>query len=115
MNVSAQYPPCRQIGKVIHTFEDLKYVDDNPVEWIKAPNDQIFKIMIQFKDSYFMEIRHVRSFDIESLIGNAGGYLGLFTGYALLQLPNLVFLVFRWIYKARERCLMRRNEHGDSI
>ena len=115
MNVSAQSPPCRQIEKVIHTFEDLKYVDDNPVEWIKAPNDQIFKIMIQFKDSSFMEIRHVRSFDIESLIGNAGGYLGLFTGYALLQLPNLVFLVLRWIYKARKRCLMTHNEHGDSI
>ena len=115
MNVSAQSPPCRQIGKVIYTFEDLKYVDDNPVEWIKAPNDQIFKIMIQFKESSFMEIRHVRSFDIESLIGNAGGYLGLFTGYALLQLPNLVFLVLSWIYKARKGCLMTHTEHGDLI
>ena len=115
MNVSARLPPCRQIKKVVHGFEELKYVDDNPLEWARASNDTIFKIMIEFKDLSFMEIRNVRSFDIESLIGNAGGYLGLFTGYALLQLPNLVFLVLRWIYKTRKRCLMTHNEHGDSI
>ena len=94
----------------IDTFEDLKYVDDNPVEWIKAPNDQIFKIMIQFKDSSFMEIRHVRSFDIESLIGNAGGYLGLFTGYALLQLPKLMLLISSWICNICGRGFKSKND-----
>ena len=46
-----------------------------------------------------MEIKHVRDFDIESLIGNSGGYIGLFTGYALLQLPNLLSLVYQGIVK----------------
>ena len=115
MNVSARLPPCRQIKKVVHGFEELKYVDDNPLEWARASNDTIFKIMIEFKDLSFMEIRNVRSFDIESLIGNAGGYVGLFTGYALLQLPNLMRLVSRWIYKVRERFFMKHDKYGDSI
>ena len=101
--------------KVVHGFEELKYVDDNPLEWARASNDTIFKIMIEFKDLSFMEIRNVRSFDIESLIGNAGGYVGLFTGYALLQLPNLMLLVSRWIYKVRERFFMKHDKDGDLI
>ena len=115
MNISARLPPCRQIKKVVHGFEELKYVDDNPLEWARASNDTIFKIMIEFKDLSFMEIRNVRSFDIESLIGNAGGYIGLFTGYALLQLPNLMLLVLKWIYKARERFRMKHEENRDMI
>ena len=36
----------------------------------------------------------MRAYDIESLVGNAGGYIGLFMGYALFQLPNLFLLTF---------------------
>ena len=115
LNVTSQYHPCKQIKKVIYAYEELKYIEDNPLEWAKAPNDTIFKIMVEFKDSSFMEIMHVRAFDIESLIGNAGGYLGLFTGYALLQLPNLVILISRWLCKIRNRCVQSHNEIVYSI
>ena len=115
MNVSAQYPPCKQIKKVIYAYEELKYIDDNPWEWTKVPNDTLFKVMIEFKDSSFMEIMHVRAFDIESLIGNAGGYLGLFTGYALLQLPNLVVLISTWMCRIRDRCFKSQDELVYSI
>ena len=29
--------------------------------------------------------------------GNAGGYLGLFLGYALLNVPDLLWAAFSWI------------------
>ena len=31
----------------------------------------------------------MKAYCIESVIGNGGGYLGLFLGYSLIQLPNL--------------------------
>ena len=31
-------------------------------------------------DDSYKEIKQVRAYDIQSLIGNAGGYLGLFLG-----------------------------------
>jgi hypothetical protein len=37
-----------------------------------------------------MEIEHVCEYSIESFVGNAGGYVGLFLGYTLLQLPGFV-------------------------
>ena len=43
---------------------------------------------------HYMEVKHVRQYNFESLVGNAGGYLGLFLGYALLQLPEFIRSVF---------------------
>ena len=31
-------------------------------------------------------------------LGNAGGYLGLFLGYAVLNVPELLQEAFNWIY-----------------
>ena len=35
-------------------------------------------------------------------VGNAGGYLGLFLGYALLNVPELVHIAYKWM---EERCM----------
>ena len=47
-------------------------------------------IEVLFKNPYYEEVLHVQSFTIESWIGNAGGYLGLFVGFAFWQIPELL-------------------------
>ena len=112
MNLTGQHPPCKQIKKVLHTYEELKYIESNPFESLKRPNDIHFMVIIRFEDSSFMEIKHVRAFDIESLIGNAGGYLGMFTGYAILHLPSLIFLTVGW---AKKRCRQSQKLQGAEL
>ena len=34
--------------------------------------------------------------NVSNIIGNAGGYLGLFLGYALLNVPNLIQDAYNW-------------------
>ena len=34
--------------------------------------------------------------NVSIIIGNAGGYLGLFLGYALLNVPNLIQDAYNW-------------------
>ena len=41
-----------------------------------------------FMNDEYKEIKYTREFDIESLIGNVGGYIGLFLGFAIWQLPD---------------------------
>ena len=36
----------------------------------------------------------MRAYDIGSLVGDVGGYIGLFLGYALLNLPQFLRLLF---------------------
>ena len=50
---------------------------------------------IHFKNSYYKEIKHVQSFNLESLVGNVGGYVGLFIGCALWEAPDFLAWVFR--------------------
>ena len=49
---------------------------------------------------------HFRAIDIQDLIGNVGGYIGLFLGYSFLQIPEFMILVYlrskRWFAKIRE-------------
>ena len=35
-----------------------------------------------------------RAIDIQALVGNIGGYIGLFLGYSILQIPDFIVLIF---------------------
>ena len=52
--------------------------------------------MVQFEYSVLTN----RAIDIQALIGTIGGYVGLFLGYSMLQIPNaVIFLakkIIRW-------------------
>ena len=108
-SVEDQIPPCQSIHKVLYEFEELDLIRD---EWFELPenrNDRYLKIAIEFNDSSFMVIKQIQAFNLESLIGNSGGYLGLFTGYAFIQLPNLFDLIGR-ISKEAVRRFKRKLE-----
>ena len=46
-----------------------------------------------FMNDHYKEIKYTREFDIESLIGNVGGYIGLFLGFAIWQLPDVMVML----------------------
>jgi len=39
------------------------------------------------------------AYDLEAFVGNSGGYIGLFLGYALLQIPGMLCYMITWCYK----------------
>ena len=57
----------------------------------------VFEVKMRFEDEQFMLIEQTRGYDIQSLIGNSGGYLGLFLGCAILQLPQGFSLIWNII------------------
>ena len=74
--------PCNQVKTIIFQTQDIPMAkDDNDV-----PSNRTMYII--FKGTTYKEILHIRSFDIESLVGNMGGYIGLFLGFAVWQVPD---------------------------
>ena len=86
-------PPCQRVTDIRYDFSEQdinnKITDIMPMSigveaTINDPNStgllSIWTLMLE--DSY-REIKQVRAYSIQSLIGNAGGYLGLFLGTAL--------------------------------
>lgn len=94
MEWGTQSVPCRRISKLSYNIVDYatRYYDD---ELGGNFSKNYFYVALHFSNSMFKQIELVRAFDVESLIGNAGGYIGLCVGYSLLQFPVLI----RELYK----------------
>ena len=55
-------------------------------------------IVILFNSSdYFQETTNVRKFSRDSVWGNVGGYVGMFLGFSVLQIPSLLNAVYHKI------------------
>ena len=71
---------------------------------ISAQEDDSSTVVFYFKNDRYKEIRDTRAFDIDGLLGNVGGYIGLFLGFAIWQLPDAIeFIKSKW-------CTLRRGK-----
>ena len=63
-------------------------------------SDDFFVLHVNFKSHVFKEIKQIRAYNVQALIGNAGGYIGLFLGYTIKELPKLFqYVINKIIYK----------------
>ena len=76
--------PCRRISKL--NWDEHSSGDDpyNPKEELR--------IYVTYPEEVKTIEMH-KEVDFHSLVGNIGGYLGLFMGYAIVQIPALIFLI----------------------
>ena len=82
--------PCRQIEKILYSYDEYyeSFTSDNATD---------YEILLNFQGKTYMEIEQAKAYDFQSLIGNGGGYVGVFLGVALLQLPTFLFKSFEFI------------------
>ena len=53
-------------------------------------NISYFKIRQFYRRRTFMEKIQTRAYTFDDLVGSCGGFIGLFLGYALIQIPELI-------------------------
>ena len=75
--------PCDEVQAISSTSQS--YEMNNSVWESKGPG-----FLLLFKISRYKEILHIRAFNVESLVGNVGGYVGLFLGLAFWQTPDAI-------------------------
>ena len=73
----------------------------------RQKNQSWFEIEQIYLQTEFRETIQTRAYTLEGLVGNTGGYIGLFLGYALSQLPTSVasLLTYFKTLLLRERTL----------
>ena len=86
---------CNELKKLSYKYEDnvakIKKMDEYhryDSNFQSNITENITQFLVLFEDSGIKEIKQVRSFGIESLVGNVGGYIGLFLGFSIIQLPE---------------------------
>ena len=60
------------------------------------------RVMFLYGDSVYEEIQNTKSFDLESFVSGVGGFIGIFLGYSILQLPELLGLLTSLLRKLRQ-------------
>ena len=73
--------PCRGIEKINYAVTEIDQ-EETAVPY--------FTICFNFPELSYKEIKRVRDFDVQALVGNVGGYIGLFLGYALMMIPQFL-------------------------
>ena len=76
--LSSYLPPCVQMTAPSITVRAVLSTDGNA------------NIKFLYKSKYYMEIRNSKDFGFESFWSAVGGFIGIFMGYSLLQLPELL-------------------------
>ena len=105
-NVLESVPPsCVDIEKVVIQDDVIENDNDEEIGWFENMKDHIhnnsvwFRVSVIYEKQTYREIRQVRAYSVQSLVGNVGGYIGLFVGYSLLQIPELFKNVYNSIIK----------------
>ena len=88
----------------------------------RSNNESYFTIRVSHRQTTFREIKQTRAYDVESLYGDIGGYMGLLLGYSILNLPSVILFCYGSIRKRildlkplrSNKSNERRNEIGYS-
>ena len=84
-------PPCDDM-KVVTTIQRQP----------DGYSEKNFFLEFLYMDENYHEIVNLREFTIASFWSSAGGFIGMFLGYSLLQVPDVVSGLWKW-YQHRMR------------
>ena len=94
--------PCTEIAKLDVEYEE----SEDPT----VPENTT-RMNIYYRSNSYKEIRQMRAYTINMLVGNIGGFFGLLLGYAFVQLPGLLKSVISGI----NRCFYKSEGKIDKI
>ena len=112
-------PPCSDIQKlqIDHKIEttEMTYIEEYENKRVlDMGNDTWFEIRLEMQTDTFKEIKQKRAYTLQSLIGNLGGYLGIFIGFTLLDLLKSMKKVSSRIKKYISSVLTGTKKCGNS-
>ena len=89
-NIEYSEYPSTYANHVLNTSQlEIQRAND-PKTRVKNVSLNLFYVAVMISHESYKEIVLTRQFDLQSLIGNAGGYVGICVGYSFLQLPHLI-------------------------
>ena len=90
-------PPCIEPEDIQIEYSDVEADEQHKVDEHNVDNHDNhpesidwFKVRLWFRSNRFMEIKQIRAYNFQNLVGNGGGYIGLFLGYSIVQLPSMI-------------------------
>ena len=77
--------------------------------------DGWFRVKIHFPENTHKDIWQMKAYTMQSLIGNVGGYVGIFIGYALFNLPDIFVKIKNIVKGGREKKRNEKNNEKEGV
>ena len=91
-------PPCREMDWI-----DVQYGESSNMNSSKLKEYNWFVVTLDIRKPNYQLTVYKQEVDFQSLVGYVGGYIGIFTGFALFHVPDIVndmaFQAKRIIYR----------------
>ena len=85
------HPPCNQM-EISSRYDD----------WTEKNDLNDARLMFSYEDNVYEEIQNSKSFDLESFVSGVGGFIGIFLGYSILQIPELLEVLASLMYNVKQ-------------
>ena len=85
--MSSYHPPCVEMRIPVSVHREISK-NNGGVEKGKL------KLYLSYTTEDFQEIVNVKAFDVETLWSSVGGFIGIFLGYSLLQIPEILTVLW---------------------
>ena len=69
------------------------------LRFIQYRDGKNFIISLEHRHTSYRETIQTQAYNLDNLVGNVGGYTGLFLGYALVQIPDFFLRLINSIRK----------------
>ena len=86
-------PPCRSAEKISYGFVEEAAANCSGLCF------GVVKFTLNLFNDRYKEITQTKAIDFHAVVGNSGGYIGLFCGYAIVQLPDFILMVSCYLRK----------------
>ena len=87
--------PCRKVESVDIESGESKSIDGSDT----TNSDHWFCITIRILNHRFKDTIQQKEVDIQTLIGYIGGYIGILTGFSLIQIPQIMMTISKHVRK----------------
>ena len=83
--------------------------------WLSIQNKGESLVNFIYKDKYYEEIIYAKDFGPESFLSNVGGFVGIFLGYSMMQIPVLFAETLISIVRLRKDLVKGDIEKVDNL
>ena len=94
-------PPCSTIIGITHEYSETQWKREE-FEGVNGASLDFFEVNINFPNPTYKEITQLMAYNEENFVGNVGGYIGMFLGVSLLQIPELINLAYKKTRSTKE-------------
>ena len=84
---------------MLNIFLSLSSQPNQSLKFISYRDGKDLIISLEHRHTSYRETIQTQAYNLDNLVGNVGGYTGLFLGYALVQIPDFFFRLINSIRK----------------